>query len=44
MGINDNPIKTETEQQIISLLQEANKSLAKAIKLMEYLVGEKIKH
>ena len=33
----------EKEQRIISLLQEANKNIVKAIKLMEFLVGEKLK-
>ena len=31
------------EEQIISLLQEANKTLAKAISLIELLAGEKLK-
>ena len=31
------------QEQIISLLHSANKSLAKAIALMEFLAGEKIK-
>jgi hypothetical protein len=34
---------TDKEQTIIDLLQQVNKSLAKAIALMEFLIGEKIK-
>jgi len=30
-------------QRIISLLQHANKTIVEAMKLMEFLVGEKIK-
>jgi len=30
-------------QRIISLLQQANKTIVEAMKLMEFLVGEKIK-
>ncbi len=31
------------EEQIINLLQQANKNLVKAISLVEFLIGEKIK-
>lgn len=31
-------------RMIVSLLQQANKSLERAIKLMEFLIGEKIKY
>ncbi len=33
----------KSEQQIITLLEQVNKSLVKAIQLMEFLVGEKKK-
>ena len=31
------------EQRIVSLLQQVNKSIARAILLMEFLTGEKLK-
>lgn len=34
---------SDTEQKIISLLQQINKSLIQAIKLMQFIIGEKIK-
>ena len=40
--MEDEKIK-EMEKQIINLLQQANKSLARAISLIEFLVGEKLK-
>ena len=40
MGMVGKPTK---EEMIISLLQQINKSLIQAIKLMEFLVGEKQK-
>ena len=35
---------TEGERKIIDLLQQANKSIIQATKLMEFLTGEEIKH
>ena len=33
--------KIELEKQIVSLLNQVNKSLIKAVELMKFLVGEK---
>jgi len=33
--------KIELEKQIVSLLNQVNKSLIKAVELIEFLVGEK---
>ena len=38
-----NASHTYREDQIIHLLQSANKSLSKAITLMEFITGEKLK-